>query len=149
MRDEQELRQAIITEAKSWLRTPYHHLGWIKGQQGGVDCARFPICVYAAVGLIESFDPGYFPEDYMLHRGEEHYLRFVEQHARPIDAPLPGDMAIVKVGRVYWHGAIVIDWPLCVHARYMMSVELADFLADQGLAKREKLFYSLFAPRDV
>lgn len=140
---EAELRAAIVAEARSWLRTPYAHLACVKGH--GVDCARLPIAVYAAVGIIEAFDPGYFPEDYMLHRGEEHYLRFVEQYGRRIESePQPGDLVITKVGRVYWHGAIVLEWPLGIHARYRGNVELVDMEIDPVMRDRDRLFYSLF-----
>ena len=29
-------RQRVVAEAETWLRTPYHHMGRIKG--GGIDC---------------------------------------------------------------------------------------------------------------
>ena len=40
-----EQRDLIVEETKSWLRTPYHHQGAIKGV--GVDCAMILIKVFS------------------------------------------------------------------------------------------------------
>ena len=60
-----QLRQEIIDEAATWLRTPYHHAAAIKG--AGVDCAQILIEVYAAVGLADKPDVGNYAPDWMLH----------------------------------------------------------------------------------
>ena len=48
-------RSAIVTEATSWVGTPFQHQGRTKGPHGGVDC----------VGLIigVSKNLGYYPQD--------------------------------------------------------------------------------------
>ena len=38
-----DLRARIVAEAMTWLGTPYHHRGKLKGI--GVDCAQLPLCV--------------------------------------------------------------------------------------------------------
>lgn len=43
------LRAAIVAEARTWLDTPFHHQGRVKGV--GVDCAGVPIGVAQACGL--------------------------------------------------------------------------------------------------
>jgi cell wall-associated NlpC family hydrolase len=113
---EQEQRAAIVAEAKSWLGTPYHHYGKLKGI--GADCSQMPIKVYAAAGVFEDFDTGPYPTDWHLHRAEERYLGFVRRRAREITLRevKPGDFAVFKIGRCFAHGAIVIDWPLVIHA---------------------------------
>jgi cell wall-associated NlpC family hydrolase len=110
------VRKAVLTEALTWLRTPYHHRGTIKGV--GVDCAQFPLQVYAASGLIELFDAGDYPPDWHMHRSDERYLNVVRERAREIDpeAVQPGDFVVFRVGRCYAHGAIVIEWPRIIHA---------------------------------
>lgn len=137
------MREKIVEEALTWLKTPYHHRGNVKG--AGVDCAFFLIEVYAAVGLIERFDPGYYPMDIMMHRGEETYLAWVEKFGKLVDAPKPGDIAVWKFGRIFSHGAIVIDWPNIIHAhRTERGVVLAR--GDDGeRAGREVKFYSLWS----
>jgi cell wall-associated NlpC family hydrolase len=136
-------RAAIVAEAMTWLRTPYHHRARVKG--AGVDCAQILIGVFAGVGLIAAFDAGDYPRDWMLHRDEDRFRACVRQHADQIDlADLqPGDVALYLVGKCFAHGAIALDWPLILHAdsRYG-EVTLAD--GDQGwLAGRPVEFYRI------
>ena len=140
---EKDQRAAVIAEARTWLRTEYHHQAHVKG--GGVDCAWFLIEVYAAAGLIERFDPGYYPSDWMMHRDEERYLAWVEKYAHRVDAPQPGDLAVWKFGRTFSHGAIVLDWPTIIHAyRRERCVTLGDGVKGDFEAPREVLFYSFW-----
>lgn len=115
--DDLEARQraAVIREATSWLRTPYHHAGRVKG--AGVDCAMLLLEVYSGVGLIPRFDPGHYPPDWHLNRGSEKYLGAVLDYATEIPGPgLPGDVVIFKFGRCFAHGGIIIKWPQIIHA---------------------------------
>lgn len=120
--DEAETRAKIVEEAKSWIGTPYVSNGMIKGRRGGTDCAMFPLAVYSAVGLVPStFDPRPYPPQWHVHRNEEKYMDYVRQFAKevlgpPERQPLPGDFVMFKIGHVFAHGAIVVDWPLIVHA---------------------------------
>lgn len=109
-------REDVIVEAMTWLRTPYHHRGTIRGV--GVDCAQFPMQVYAACGFLEAFDPGEYPPDWHLHRSDERYLGAVRARAREIDPPSAdvGDFVIFRIGRCFAHGAIVVSWPRIIHA---------------------------------
>ncbi|MFD2234833.1 NlpC/P60 family protein [Phaeospirillum tilakii] len=107
-------RAAVVAEARSWLGTPYHERGRVKG--AGVDCAMLPAEIYAGLGLIGPQDPGYYPPDWHLHRGVERYLAAVERVARLVDAPLPGDLVMYRFGRAFAHGAIVTGWPTIIHA---------------------------------
>lgn len=146
-------RAAVVAEARSWIRTPYHHAARVKGV--GVDCAQILIAVYAAVGLIEPFDPGYYPPDWHLHRDEERYLATVERLARRrLDdghMPDPGDVVVWRIGRCFAHGAIVTAWPRAVHA-YAQSrvVEETDMATETRLlflrdgAPRPRRVYSLW-----
>ena len=125
--DIQEQRSAVITEAMSWLRTPHHNHACIKG--AGVDCGQFPIAVYEAAGVIPHIDVPPYPPDFHLHSGREWYLGIVEQFGRelPSDAiPKKGDFVLYKIGRVFSHGAIVIEWPTIIHAYVGQGVVIAD-----------------------
>lgn len=108
------MRDRIVAEAMSWMGTPYHHRARLKG--AGVDCAQILIAVFVAVGLVDEFDPGDYPPDWMMHRDEERYIGFVTRHAEQVAAPLPGDVVLYKVGRCFSHGGIVVDWPTIIHA---------------------------------
>jgi hypothetical protein len=99
--------------------------------------------VYHAVGLIPAIDPRPYPPDWHLHRDEERYLGWVNQHARRIERPDPGDVALWRFGRAASHGGIVVAWPTIIHAYRGEGVVLAD--ASRGpLAEPGRLhgFYS-------
>lgn len=72
--------------------------------------------VYGAVGLIPRLDPKPYPADWHMHRDVERYLQQVLEYAVPTDTPLPGDVVLYRFGRCVSHGAIVIEWPMVVHA---------------------------------
>ncbi len=134
-------RAAVLAEARTWLGTPYHHRARIKC--AGVDCAQILIAVYASVGLIDEFDPGYYPSDFMMHRDEERYLGFVLERAHEVHEPLPGDIVLYKFGRCFSHAGIVIDWPQIIHSYRGLGVVYGE--GDNGVfSGREKKFFSLW-----
>jgi cell wall-associated NlpC family hydrolase len=120
--DEAEARQAIVREAQTWIGTPYHSNALVKGPRGGTDCAMLLIGVYGNVGLIpKDFDPRPYPPQWHVHRNEEKYLNYVLEFVKEVDGPparipKPGDLVMFKLGRVFAHGAIVVDWPNVIHA---------------------------------
>jgi cell wall-associated NlpC family hydrolase len=135
-------RQAIIDEAKTWLRTPWRHYAAVKG--AGVDCGRLLIEVYAAVGLIAHYVPEPYPQDFALHSKEERFLANIERYAHEVLTPQKGDIAVWKFGRCFSHAAIVVDYPHIIHAKIGEGVLLD--LADQGdLAGRDVRFYSVLS----
>jgi cell wall-associated NlpC family hydrolase len=121
-------RQAVLSEAESWIGTPFHHQGRAKGRQGGVDCAMLLLEVFLAAGVIKvgtgvSRGAGVSPaipnysQQWHLHREEERYLEMIRAlGGREISNPLHGDLAVWKIGRAYSHGAIVLLWPCIIHA---------------------------------
>jgi cell wall-associated NlpC family hydrolase len=145
-------RAEVMRVAATWLRTPYHHMARVKG--AGVDCAQLLIGVYAEAGLIDEFDPPPYPADWHLHHGEERYLQILEQFADPVHAPEPADVAVWQFGRTYSHAAIVLEWPLVVHA-LMADGQVSMGEGDRGEmlwlrdgVRRPVRFYSLFARRE-
>lgn len=126
---EEEQREAVIQEAMTWLRTPHHNGARMKGH--GVDCGQFPIAVYSACGLIPPITTDPYPPDFHMHKDREWYLEIVNTWGRelPEGAPLKkADFVLYKIGRIFSHGAIVIDWPHIIHAYVMQGVTLADGL---------------------
>jgi len=115
---ETEFRRKVIAEAEAWLGTPYHHGGRIKG--AGVDCLTLLAEVYAAAGVIEPvLDLPFYRPDFMFHTELETYLNgLLEAGGRPIEVPLPGDVAIFRRHdwRIFGHAAIVVGWPQVIHA---------------------------------
>ena len=114
--NEAMVRQQIIQEALSWLKTPWHHATCVKG--AGVDCVGLLRGVFNAVGLthIEESDMPVYPPDIMLHRNEETVLAGLTRYAHEIETPLTGDVVVWKFGRIFAHAGIVIEWPRIIHA---------------------------------
>lgn len=142
-----DLRAAIVAEAISWERTPYHPHARIKGV--GVDCAQLPIAVYSACGCMPPIDPSY-SQQWMMHRDEELYLGEIRRFARdiPLEEVRPGDLVVWKFGRVYSHSAIVIEAPLVIHAVLRgRAVIRADMSQDTDLRDRPRLAFSVFNRR--
>lgn len=118
----------IVDLAKDWLGTPYHPNARVKGKGGGVDCALLLAEVYEQAGLIPHIEPGYYPQDWHLHNADEQYLGWVLKYADEVLEPAPGDIALYQFGqktqnpvnsrhtRIISHAAIVIDWPVVIHA---------------------------------
>jgi cell wall-associated NlpC family hydrolase len=136
---EKQQREQLVAEARSWIPTPYRHMARVKHH--GADCAMFPLEVFASLGLITSPPIEYYPLDWHLHRDAERYLDIVNQLAREVAplserTPLPGDFCVVKFGRCFAHGLIVVAWPLCIHSHLSHGVQLVDAERDPQLAGR-------------
>lgn len=113
--------EAVVAQARLWLRTPYHHAADVLGV--GVDCAMMPVRVYGAVGLIPAdIDPRPYPPDWHLHRDDERYLSWVTRYADKVpdgEPYQPGDLALFRFGRAVSHGGIIEvggDDPMMIHA---------------------------------
>lgn len=122
---EAEQRQRVIDEALSWQKTPHHNGARIKGI--GCDCGQFPLAVYEAAGMIPPTATQRYSPQFHLHKDEEWYLKYCQQLGRelPEGSPiLKGDFLIYKVGRVFSHGVIVVDWPSVIHSYAGVGVTL-------------------------
>lgn len=139
-------RTAVLDEAKTWLGTRWHHNARVKG--AGVDCGQFIIASYINAGLVPHFETGQYPPDWMLHQDGERYLGWVEQYLDPVEAPQPADVVAWRYGKCFSHGAIVVQWPLVIHAyRRERAVVYGD--ATKGDLSREHLPQGGSAPREV
>ncbi len=138
-------RQNVACEAISWQGTPYHHQGNLKGI--GVDCVMLMVEVYKSCGMIPGeVDPRPYPHDWHMHRSDEIYLGGIEELADEIVEPLPGDIALFQFGRCVSHGAIVLQWPLVIHAYIEHgAVVQSDISKSAALTNRLRGFYSLRA----
>jgi cell wall-associated NlpC family hydrolase len=136
-------RAKVVAEARTWLKTPYVHMGRRKG--AGVDCATYLCEVFERAGVIPHIELEWYPPDWYLHRDQERYLAIVARYAARSERErgLPGDIALYRYGRCVSHGAIVLSWPLVAHAyRAAGKVVLSDALK-APLAPR---FHSLWSP---
>lgn len=133
-------REAVVAIARTWRDTPFHHEARIKGI--GVDCLQFVVAVYQEAGLLDDIEIEHYPHDWHFHRDEERYLVGFAQHARSVTTPLPGDVALYKFGRCVSHAALVIEWPLCIHAYMGQGVVEVDGENSAELAGRLHSFWS-------
>lgn len=137
-----EQRAAVVAEAMSWLKTPYHHQAAVKG--AGVDCAMILVEVYWKCGLIPHIDPRPYPADWHFHRDTERYLGWLEKYADETDNPLPGDIATFQYGRCVSHAAIVVEWPIVIHAvKSHSQVIQSDVSTSEDMLDRLRKIYSL------
>lgn len=77
-------RAAVIGEAETWLGTPYHHMGRVKGV--GCDCLTLIAEVYERAEIVGHVEIPYYPPDWHLHRGVERYMNGLANRdsSRPI-----------------------------------------------------------------
>lgn len=110
-------RLAVVAEARTWLGTRFHYGARIKGT--GVDCAQFIAAVFEACGIFKADDYGFFGADWQFNTDTEHYKMRMVRHS--VELPLStehkmGDVALVRVGRVFSHAGIIVAWPTVIHA---------------------------------
>jgi hypothetical protein len=82
----------------------------VKG--AAVDCLTLLAEVYERAGVIPHVEIPFYSPDWNLHRDIERYLEGLLQYAKDIEGPpQPADIVLVKFGRCFAHGAIVVEWP--------------------------------------
>jgi cell wall-associated NlpC family hydrolase len=137
-----DLRADIVREAESWLHTPFHVGAHVKG--AGVDCG-YLLIESARVAVAVPKDVPYFPIDWYLNTKAELFLGIVERYAFPVDHPEPGDVALFRLrsGQPYSHAAVVVNWPLVIHARWKRGVQWGD-ASKPPLSGCETIFMSPF-----
>lgn len=139
------LRDIVIEEAHTWLNTPYHHLGDVKG--AGVDCAMLLVRIFVDLGLIVPFDPRPYSPQWHLHRSEELYLGWLQQVADEVDEPTPGDVGLYRFGRAYSHGVVLIEGDrrqgTVLHAMRREGRVTVQSVQDQPLLGRPVRWFSI------
>lgn len=141
---EDEQRAAVIEAARGWIKTPFHDGARLKGV--GVDCAHLLAAAYEDAGLIPHQTITPYSPQWMLHNDaalfEDHVKRFAHEIEGP---PKPGDVVLFKIGRLYAHGAIVVDWPGSIIHAFKSFGFVAETPADEAdLRARERRFFSIW-----
>lgn len=142
-----ELRRRLVTEARTWLKTPYHHQGRVKGERGGVDCAQILIAVFFGCGVIDEEPPvGNYAHDWHMNRGEELYEQWLDRYGTQItrDEVQPGDVALFRFGRTFSHGGIVVGTdPLEFIHSYITTGVTTSRIDESPLDGRPVKFWSI------
>lgn len=111
-------RDAIITAARSWLGTPYHHQACCKGV--GVDCLGLVRGVWRDCFGADCIAPPAYSRDWAEASGTETMLQGASQHLVAVDlqAIEPGDVIVfrLRAGFVAKHAAIVATDETMIHA---------------------------------
>jgi cell wall-associated NlpC family hydrolase len=112
------VQQQIISAARSWLGTQYHHQGRLKrnsSTQGGVDCIGLIIGVAKELGL-KSKTGKYLAEfdetDYLAVPDGVSLKRFLDTHLVPVrkEKIKPGDVLLFKIFKHPQHVGIATDY---------------------------------------
>jgi cell wall-associated NlpC family hydrolase len=156
-----DLRSQIVTEAKSWIGTPFEHGQCKKGV--GCDCATILNGVYSRFFGYEIKLP-YYDIQWNLHSDSQPYLTALMTHCREVSAfehevfvpevistspkfrgfpmelwdkkpPLPADVCLWWFGRTWAHTTIVLDWPTVLNPLMYsrVSPELAHTIGSHAL----------------
>lgn len=138
-----EQRLVVIEEARSWIGTPWHHRARVKG--AGVDCLQFVVGVFAACGLCDDLDTGYYGQDWMWHRNDELILDGLRQYAHEVETPSLGDIVVYKFGRTFSHVGIIAGPDELIHA-FIDERQVITGQPDGGrLAGRERKYFSVWS----
>ncbi len=141
---ESEQRAAVVAEAETWIDTPFVWEACLKGC--GVDCGYLALAVHAAVGTCKMERFPHYSSQWQTNGIDEIYLREIQKRAREVDSPLPGDIAVFQIFKVFGHGAIVTDWPMVIHAGWKgRKVERSD-ASKRPLSGRAVKFFSPWSP---
>jgi NlpC/P60 family putative phage cell wall peptidase len=111
-------RDSIVSEARSWVGTPYRHQGSLKGV--GCDCLGLVRGVWRSlIGEEPEAAPPY-SRDWAEASGDEALANAARKHLIEIDpaAFLPGDVLLFRYAQRYpaKHAAIVTSLATMVHA---------------------------------
>lgn len=154
---ELEQRAAVVREARTWVRTPYHSMGRIKG--AGVDCYTLLAEVFSKAGLFTA-EEEFYPRDWFLHAREDEYKIRILRHARemverfcsPTEMTSPGNIVLVRIrrriGDIDAHGGIITAWPRVVHS-YPPLVNEVDARYHPAFAGGRLEFYSPWAIQET
>ncbi len=112
-----EQRRLAVEEALTWIKTPYLSGQMVKG--AGCDCLTLLAGTFINAKLVEPFVVPRYSADWFYNQSEETYLNGLLDYCveQPEDyKPLPGDALLWKFGKCYSHGALVVEWPIIIHA---------------------------------
>jgi len=122
-------RQAILTEARQWIGTPYRHQASAKG--AGCDCLGLVRGVWRALyGAEPELAPDYTP-DWAERAGSETLLHAAQRHLREtsLAQAAPGDVLLFRMDAraPIKHAAILDEQAHIIHAYWGRAVVRSRF----------------------
>jgi len=137
-------RASVVGSALGWLGTPYHHMAMVRN--GGCDCVTFLKGSFVDARLPGELPAiGFYHKDWHLHRDAEKYLEgvleaCVERPSVVERKPEPADILLFKIGRVFSHGALVIDFPNLLHSQVNVGVARVNYNFSDLKSRETKVF---------
>lgn len=134
-------RFAVVDEAMSWLKTPFHPHGHVKG--AGCDCLTIVTDPFKSCGIVVQIDVPDYSGHWHLNQGApEYYLDGMMKYCDEIqlDEVMPADIAVFHFGRAYSHAALVADYPHVIHSINPIGVTLTDMRNDAQLIREAKRY---------
>lgn len=97
-------RAEIITTARSYLGTPFHHQGRLKG--AGLDCVGLVVCVLRDLGIEvkDSFDYNGVPDSVLLRDKLREHLAEIDPNSAK-----EGDIFLFRIGANPQHLAFIAN----------------------------------------
>jgi NlpC/P60 family putative phage cell wall peptidase len=144
-------RQDIITEALTWLDTPWQHGQGVKGV--GCDCVHLPLRVGQALGLIATtYVPEPYSQQWHLHKRREQdellltILADFPLVAMPLAERQPADLLVFRwtFRQPCAHMGLLLPGEKVIHALCGESVNRVVIQPLQGLRKRQMAFVYRF-----
>lgn len=151
-----ERQAAFVSEARSWIGTPFRENCSIKGPAGGIDCVRFALAVHVACGAVQPVDievlPVEFVRSWHVHQTRSRVLDFfhqpeVRKRIRRLDedeTPMIGDMVALRQENCVHHLALFCG-PEVLHVSVNGGV-LSHSSRNPEMKKLVAAFYRIFEP---
>jgi NlpC/P60 family putative phage cell wall peptidase len=131
------MRDLILEEARSWIGTPFHHQGRVKGV--GCDCIGLGIGVGKA--------KGYVPQDYdyTCYRRTPFGKTLVDElracgFVEEVSDPQPADLLVFRIDQDPQHVAFLSENNTLIHA-YAQARKVCEARYDEAW---QKLFVTAF-----
>lgn len=129
-------REQLISEARSWLGTPFHHQGRVKG--AGVDCVGVLVKTLSIFNLLTVDNT-----NYSRNPNGDYLIRMCELYFNPIpmDEILPGDILVFAWGKEPQHLALYTDIGI-LHAHVRVK-KVVEHIYDDPWKKRTVAAYRI------
>lgn len=113
-----EAQADLRAKAHSWLGTPFHPLGRVKG--AGVDCVHLWAEIMVECGHITGYQFPRYQIDGGHHAAQSHLYEWLSSHPGYVElvpgAPnIPGDLLLYRMGRCAHHLAGCVGSPHGIH----------------------------------
>lgn len=135
------IRARLCQEALTWEHTPYHHGAAVKGV--GADCARFPLAVAQAVGLLpRTYQAPVYSPTWHLHQRRELYYEYLEAAGClqvAWEDRQAGDVVLFRFALTASHAAILLPDNAIIHAVIDQGVIVSE-LRGSWLALHDRVY---------